>query len=127
MTAKLLGLTAPRVNDKKGSIVANKDVLDLLFALLVDILLVEGNDGLGYALAYGINLGGVASNLDTDVHVDPNKVVSSDEQDRLVGLEPKDLRLHKLDRVAIDLDKAMPSLAIDGLAQVVRVFAFCDS
>lgn len=108
---KFLGLIAPRVSDEKGSILANEDALNLLFTLLIDIILVEGDDGLGYALADGVDLGGVASNLDTDVRVKPNKVVSSKEEDRLVGLEPKDLGLHKLNWVAIDLDKAMPSLA----------------
>ena len=36
-TAKLLGLTAPRVSDKKSTVVTEEDVLDLLLGSLVDI------------------------------------------------------------------------------------------
>lgn len=104
-TTKLLGLAAPGVSDKKGSVIPDEDILDLLLALLVDVLLVVCNEGLGYALADGVDLGSVAPTLDTDPHIDTGETVPSQQEYRFVRLEPRDLRLHQLYRAPVDLDQ----------------------
>ncbi|ONK60122.1 uncharacterized protein A4U43_C08F14550 [Asparagus officinalis] len=65
--AKLLGLAPPRISDKQGPVVADEDVLDLLLGLLVDVLLVEGDEGLGDALADGVDSGKVCPPRSGDV------------------------------------------------------------
>lgn len=48
---KLVNLAATRISDEEGAVELNKGILDLSLALLVNILLVEGNDGLGDGLS----------------------------------------------------------------------------
>ena len=87
-TTELLGLAAPWISDEQGTVIADENILDLLFALLIHVLLVEGDECLGDALTDGVDLGGVASTLDADAHVDAGETVSSKEEDGLIGLEP---------------------------------------
>lgn len=53
----LLGLAAARVSDKEGTVVLDEGFLDLLLGSFVNVLLVEGDDGLGESLTKGIDLG----------------------------------------------------------------------
>lgn len=53
----LLGLAAARVSDKEGTVVLDEGFLDLLLGSFVNVLLVEGDDGLGESLTEGIDLG----------------------------------------------------------------------
>jgi hypothetical protein len=50
--------------------------------------------------------------LDADLHVDAGETMASEQKDWLVGLEAKDLWLHKLYGVAIDLDQPVPALVV---------------
>lgn len=111
-TAELLGLAAPGIGDEEGAVVSDEDVLYLLLGLFVDVLLVVGDEGLGDALADGVDLGGVASAADADPHVDSGEAVAAEEEDRLEDLEAEDLRLYQLDRTAIDLDQTTAALAV---------------
>jgi hypothetical protein len=52
-TTVLLGLTTAAVSNKEAAVVRDKEVLDLLLGDLVNVLLVESNDGLGKSLADG--------------------------------------------------------------------------
>jgi hypothetical protein len=54
--------------------------------VLIDVLLVVGDDGLGDGLADGVDLGGVTTTGDTDTDVDTGELVSADDQERLVDL-----------------------------------------
>lgn len=54
--------------------------------MLVNVLLVVGDEGLGDGLADGVNLGGVTTTGDTDTDVDTGELVSADDEDGLVGL-----------------------------------------
>lgn len=55
--------------------------------MLVDELLVVGDEGLGNGLTDGIDLGGVTTTSDADADVDVGELVEADNQERLVDLE----------------------------------------
>ena len=111
-TAELLGLAAAGIGDEEGAVVPDEDVLDLLLGLLVDVLLVVSDESLGYALPDGVYLGGVTAALHADAHVHAGEAVATEEEDWLEGLEAEDLRLHQLDRAAVDLNEASAALAV---------------
>ena len=77
-TSKLLGLVPPGVSDQQGAVVLDKDVLDLLLALLINVLLVVGDQGLGESLSDGVDLGHVTTSLhaDADINVGKSGIVS---------------------------------------------------
>jgi hypothetical protein len=54
--------------------------------VLVDVLLVVGDEGLGNGLADGVDLRGVATTGDTDADVNAGEFVGTDDKDGLVGL-----------------------------------------
>ncbi|CAL9093231.1 unnamed protein product [Musa acuminata var. zebrina] len=111
-TTELLGLAPAGIRDEKSSVVADEDVLDLLLGLLVDVLLVEGDEGLGDALADGVDLGGLPATADADADVDARKPLPAEEEDGLEGLQAEDLRLHQLDRDAVHLDQPAAALTV---------------
>ena len=72
-TSKLLGLIPSGISDQQGTVELDEDVLDLLLALLVNKLLVVGDQGLGEGLSDGVDLGDVATALHTDADIDISK------------------------------------------------------
>ena len=72
-TSKLLGFVPPGVSDQQGAVVLDEDVLDLLLALLIHVLLVVGDQGLGERLSDGVDLGHVTASLHADADVDVSK------------------------------------------------------
>lgn len=54
--------------------------------MLIDVLLVVGDDGLGDGLTDGVDLGGVTTTGDADADVDTGELVSADDQEGLVDL-----------------------------------------
>lgn len=89
------------VGNEEGPVVADEDVLDLLCGLLVIILPIKGDQGLGNALSDGIDLGGVTTAVDANAHVNAIEAVSTEEEDGLVGLVLQDLRLHQFDWASV--------------------------
>jgi hypothetical protein len=55
--------------------------------VLVDELLVVGDEGLGNGLTDGVDLGGVTTTGDADADVDVGELVEADNQERLVDLD----------------------------------------
>ena len=55
--------------------------------MLVDILLVVGNEGLGNGLANGVNLRGMATARHPNTDVDFGELVHANDEERLVDLE----------------------------------------
>lgn len=55
--------------------------------MLVDELLVVGDEGLGNGLTDGVDLGGVTTTGDADADVDVGELVEADNQERLVDLD----------------------------------------
>merc|ERR1739838_793800 len=111
-TSKLLGLVPPGVGNQQRPVKLHKDVLDLLLGLLVNVLLVVGDQGLGQRLSDGIHLASVSATLDTDPDVNIGKPVLAKEQDGLLQLEAQSLGLDKLQRATIHLDQSLSALAI---------------
>ncbi|GER28312.1 ERV-FRD provirus ancestral Env polyprotein [Striga asiatica] len=109
---KLLRLAAPWVGHQQGPVVPHENVLNLLIRLLVDVLLVEGDEDLRDGLADGVDLGGVTAALHADAHVNVDETVAAEEEDRLKHLVAEDLRLDQLDRYTIDLDQAAVVLVV---------------
>ena len=54
--------------------------------MLIDVLLVVGDEGLGDGLADGVDLRGVTTTGDTDADVNAGEFVGTDDEDGLVGL-----------------------------------------
>jgi hypothetical protein len=54
--------------------------------VLIDVLLVVGDNGLGDGLTDGVDLGGVTTTGDADADVDTGELVSADDQEGLVDL-----------------------------------------
>merc|ERR1719264_1614905 len=90
----------------------HKDILDLLLRLLVNVLLVVSDQGLGQRLSDGVHLASVAATLNADPDVNIGKPVLAEEQNGLLQLEAQSLRLDKLQRATIHLDQSLSALAI---------------
>ena len=54
--------------------------------MLIDVLLVVGDNGLGDGLTDGVDLGGVTTTGDADTDVDTGELVNADDQEGLVDL-----------------------------------------
>jgi hypothetical protein len=101
--------------------------------VLVDELLVVGDDGLGDSLADGVDLRGVTTTGDADADVDVGcwcllvlwtkgasvspcegglrtELVEAEDQDGLVDLEAKDLGLDEGKGLSVDLDETLTGL-----------------
>ena len=85
-TTELLGLRATVVGNKQGAVVLHQSLLELVLGVLVNVLLVVGDDGLGDGLADGVDLRGVTTTGNADADVDTGELVSADDQDGLVDL-----------------------------------------
>ena len=71
-----------------------------------------GDHRLGDGLADGVDLRRVAATLHADADVHVGEALAAEEEDRLEHLVPQRIRLHQLDRAAVDLDQAAPLLAV---------------
>ena len=135
-TTELLGLGAAVVGNEQCAVVLDKSLLELVLGVLVNVLLVVGDDGLGDGLADGVDLRGVTTTGDTDTDVDTSEFVGSNDQDGLVDLllldflfppfplilvdscagicvsylEAEDLRLDQREGLAVDLNKTLALL-----------------
>jgi hypothetical protein len=89
--------------------------------VLVDVLLVVGDEGLGDGLADGVDLGGVATAGDADADVDVGELVEADDEERLVDLEAEDLGLDEGERAAVNLDETAAGLFCGMLAMILLV------
>lgn len=98
VATELLGLRAAGVGHQEGAVVGEEDVLDLVLRLLVDKLLVEGDDALGDGLADGVGLRDLATTAGADADVDVRKALLAEEQEGLEDLEAEELGLDQLKR-----------------------------
>jgi hypothetical protein len=107
-------------------------LLELVLRVLVDVLLVVGDDGFGNGLADGVDLRDVATSGDADADVDIScetvryrscsslivwrcvrtELVNAEDQDGLVDLESQDLGLDKGKRLSVDLDETLSGLQL---------------
>lgn len=85
-TTELLGLAAAVVSDQQGAVELDEGLLQQVLGVLVDELLVVGDEGLGNGLTDGVDLGSVTTTSDADADVDVGELVEADNQERLVDL-----------------------------------------
>lgn len=78
-TAELLGLAPTVVSDEEGTVVLDKSLLEHVLGVLVDELLVVGDEGLGDGLADGVDLRGVTTTGDAHSDVDLGELVEADD------------------------------------------------
>lgn len=86
LTTKLLGLAAAVVGDEEGAVKGDEGLLEQVLGVLVDELLVVGDEGLGNGLTDGVDLRGVTTTGDADADVNVGELVEADDQDGLVDL-----------------------------------------
>ena len=90
--------------------------------------LVVGDHRLGDGLADGVDLRRVAATLHADADVHVGEALAAEEEDRLEHLVPQHLRLHQLDRAAVDLDQTRPFLQYETATAVfLRPKVWTDS
>jgi hypothetical protein len=111
-TTELLGLAPTVVRNEQGAVVLDEQLLDVVLGVLIDELLEVGDDGLGDSLTDRVHLRGVTSSGDANADVDVRELLEADDQEGLVDLEPQDLGLDEVQRLAVDLDKALTGLAV---------------
>jgi hypothetical protein len=70
LTTELLGLAPSVVGNEECAVVLDEGLLELVLGVLIDELLVVGDDGLGDSLTDGVDLRGVTTTGDTDADVD---------------------------------------------------------
>lgn len=85
-TTELLGLAAAVVGDEEGTVELDKSLLEQVLAVLVNKLLVVGDEGLCDGLTDGVDLGSVTTARDADADVDGGELVETNDQDGLVDL-----------------------------------------
>jgi hypothetical protein len=86
LTAELLGLATTVVGNEEGTVELDKGLLEEVLGVLVDELLVVGDEGLGDSLSDSINLGNLstATHADPDVHI--GELVEANDEKRLIDL-----------------------------------------
>jgi hypothetical protein len=89
-TTKLLGLAAAVIGDEESTVKGNEGLLEHVLGVLVDELLVVGDQRLGNGLTDGVNLRGVTTTGDADADVDVGELVEADDEERLVDLEKRE-------------------------------------
>ena len=70
------------------------------------VLLIVGEEGLGDGLTHGEHLVAGTTTLNSDSDVDVFKLVTTDEEDGLEGLNSEGLGLNKAESLAVDSDGA---------------------
>jgi hypothetical protein len=103
-TSELLGLATSVIRNQQRSVVLNQRLLQQVLGVLIDKLLVVGDDGLGDGLTDSVDLGCVSTTSDPDADVDVGEFVKTNDEERLVDFESKDFGLDEIERFSVDLD-----------------------
>jgi hypothetical protein len=109
-TSKLLWFTTSVICYQECTVEISEKALDLIFGVLVNKLLVVGNDGLGDSLTDGVDLGSVTTTGDANTDVDVGELLETGDQKWLVDLEAEDFRLNEVEGLSVDLDQTLASL-----------------
>jgi hypothetical protein len=78
--------------------------------MLIDVLLVVGDDGLGDGLTDGVDLGRVSTTSNSDADVDIGEFLKTNNEEGFVDLESEDLRLNEVEWFSVDLYKSFSGL-----------------
>lgn len=85
-TTELLGLGPSGIGNKECAVVLEESLLELVLGVLIHVLLVIGDDGLGDGLTDGVDLRGLTTTGDANTDVDTSELVGADDQEGLVDL-----------------------------------------
>lgn len=78
--------------------------------MLIDELLVVGDNGLGDGLTDGVDLRCVSTASNSDPDIDVGELLKTDDQEGFVDLESKDLGLDEVEGLSVNFDQALSSL-----------------
>lgn len=78
--------------------------------MLVDELLVVGDNGLGDGLTDGVDLRCVSTTSNSDADIDVGELLETDNQEGFVDLESKDFGLDEVEGLSVNFDQALSSL-----------------
>ena len=85
-TSEFLGLSPTVIGNEEGTVILDQSTLELVLGVLVDVLLVVGDDRLGDSLTDSINLRSLTTTRDTDTDIDTSELVGSNDQERFIDL-----------------------------------------
>ena len=85
-TPKLLRLAPPIIRHQQRTVVLHKRLLQLILSVLVDVLLVVGDDALGDGLTDGVDLRRVPAARDAHADVDRGELVEAEYEEGFVDL-----------------------------------------
>lgn len=111
-TTELLGFASSGIGNKKSSVVRDESLLQLILALFVNILLVVSNETLGNGLTDGIDLRDMTTTRDLNSDINVGKLIKTNNEERLVNLETKNLGFNKGDGDTINLEETLASLNV---------------
>ena len=78
--------------------------------MLIDKLLVVGDNGLGNSLTDGVDLRCVSTASNSDADIDVGKLLETDNQEGFIDLESKDFGLDEVEGLSVNFDQALSSL-----------------
>jgi hypothetical protein len=78
--------------------------------VLVDELLVVGDNGLGDGLTDGVDLRCVSTTSNSDADIDVGELLKTDDQEGFIDLESKDFGLDEVEGLSVNFDQALSSL-----------------
>ena len=78
--------------------------------MLIDELLVVGDNGLGDGLTDGVDLRCVSTTSYSDADIDVGELLETDDQEGFVDLESKDFGLDEVEGLSVNFDQTLSSL-----------------
>jgi hypothetical protein len=78
--------------------------------VLIDKLLVVGDNGLGDGLTDGVDLRCVSTASNSDADIDVGELLETDNQEGFIDLESKDFGLDEVEGLSVNFDQALSSL-----------------
>lgn len=78
--------------------------------MLIDELLVVGDNGLGDGLTDGVDLRCVSTTSHPDADIDVGELLETDDEEGFVDLESEDLRLDEVERLSVHLNQSFSGL-----------------
>jgi len=80
--------------------------------VLIDELLVVGDNGLGDGLTDGVDLRCVSTTSHSDADIDVGELLETDDEEGFVDLESEDLRLDEVERLSVHLNQSFSGPAV---------------
>ncbi len=82
----------------------------MVLGVLIDELLVVGDNGFGDSLTDGVDLRSVSTAGNSYADIDVGELLETNDEQGLVDLESQDLGLDEVKRLSVDLNESLASL-----------------